>query len=88
MPIDAEFYALSWPEHTSKLGKALLRKRRARLHEFVETVRSQISSPREVLGWGSVGADQRTCPMDRNKDPARAGSDQRAEALSSLARLR
>ena len=70
------------PEHTSKLGKALLRKRRARLHEFVETVRSQISSPREVLGWGSVGADQRTCPMDRIKDPTRAGSDQRAGAVS------
>ena len=70
------------PVHISKSGKALLGRRRARLHEFVETVRSQISSPREVLGWGSVGADQRTCPMDRIKDPTRAGSDQCAGAVS------
>ncbi len=62
------FTAVS-PVRISHLGKGLLRKRRARLHELVETVRLQISSPREVLGWGSVGADQRTCPMDRIKDP-------------------
>ena len=70
------------PVHISKSGKALLGRRRARLHEIVETVSLQISSPREVLGWGSVGADQRTCPMDRIKDPTRASSGQRAGAVS------
>ena len=70
------------PEHTSKLGKVRLWKHRARLHELVETVRLQVSSPREVLGWGSVGADQRTYPMDRIKDPTRASSGQRAGAVN------